>query len=210
MGGGDCDYAAQQGDERGTGEGFLSNVFPGALHALAEVRQDAITTVGGSCGEQELEMVEQSLEKKSGGDIAPAEETPASSFYRKDKEGRKNESAPTAEPKTASAAPDAPEQAQSTFPAAATADASASAATGQHAVAGPAARGGHPRAWGPRGRWPSRGVRGARGARRAAAEELDASGCLRRCQHKVCTFSKVSLIVRLYSRYSRALTFENL
>jgi hypothetical protein len=45
---------------------------------------------------------------------------------------------------------------------------------------------------------------------RAAAEELDASGCLRRCQHKVCTFSKVSLIVRLYSKYSRALTFENL
>ena len=46
-------------------------------------------------------------EKKSGGDIAPAEEKPAFSFYRKDKEGRKKESAQEAEPKLASAAPGA-------------------------------------------------------------------------------------------------------
>jgi tetratricopeptide (TPR) repeat protein len=47
-------------------------------------------------------------EKKSDGDIAPAEEKPAFSFYRRDKEGSKNESAPPAEPKPASTAPGTP------------------------------------------------------------------------------------------------------
>jgi hypothetical protein len=49
-------------------------------------------------------MEEQLLGKKRGGDIPPAEETPASSSYVKDKEGRKNESTAHAEPQPANPA----------------------------------------------------------------------------------------------------------
>ena len=59
-------------------------------------------------------MEEQLLGKKRGGDIPPAEETPASSSYVKDKEGRKNESTAHAEPQPANPAGGATEQAQST------------------------------------------------------------------------------------------------
>ena len=89
-------------------------------------------------------MEEQLLGKKRGGDIPPAEETPASSSYVKDKEGRKNESTAHAEPQPANPADGATEQAQSTFAAAATVDASALAVNGQHAVAGVLSVGGNP------------------------------------------------------------------
>jgi hypothetical protein len=87
-----------------TGVAAYDHISPGTLHVLTEVRQDVITIVGGSGGEHELEMAEQLLGKKNSDDIAPAEETPASSSYSKDKEGRKNESTVNAEPKPASPA----------------------------------------------------------------------------------------------------------
>jgi hypothetical protein len=114
----------------GTGVAAYENISPGALHTLTKVRQDLMTAVSGAGGEHEPEMEEQLLGKKRICDIPPAEETPASSCYVKDKEGRKNESTVHAEPQPANPAVGATEQAQSTFAAAATVDASALAVKG--------------------------------------------------------------------------------